>query len=155
VIDGNLDQYDPDAVRVLDPHLGQSPGLGHGLPQDPHTGRGQPFMLGVDVPHLKPDHHRPLGGPRAATRYLQQSLAEKEHRGGIIRRAELPEDRQTQDIPLKATAPAQVRWPQQNAAAKHLHVPILTASVVVSRNAAPFGLVVILKAIVTQLYARP
>ncbi len=28
VIGGNLDEHNPAAVRVLDPHLGQSPGLG-------------------------------------------------------------------------------------------------------------------------------
>jgi hypothetical protein len=38
----NLDQDDPDAVSVLEPHLGQSPGLGDRLPGDEHCGGYRP-----------------------------------------------------------------------------------------------------------------
>jgi hypothetical protein len=48
VIGGNLDQDDPDAIGVLDPHLDQSPGLRCGFPEDADGGCGQP---GVDIPH--------------------------------------------------------------------------------------------------------
>jgi hypothetical protein len=39
MIGGNLDQDDPDAVRILDPHLGQAPGLGLGPAQNASAGR--------------------------------------------------------------------------------------------------------------------
>jgi hypothetical protein len=39
---GNLDQDDPDAVGVLDPHLDQAPWLGYRLPYDRDSGGGQP-----------------------------------------------------------------------------------------------------------------
>jgi hypothetical protein len=60
---GNLDQDDPDAIGVLDPYLGQTPRLRSGLPDDRDAGRGQPSVLGVNVPGLAPDHHRVAGGP--------------------------------------------------------------------------------------------
>ena len=52
MIGGDLDQDDPDPVRVLDPHLDQPPWLGRGLPQHTGAGRSQPLMLGVDWPVL-------------------------------------------------------------------------------------------------------
>jgi hypothetical protein len=57
VIGGKLDQDDLDAIGVLDPHFGQAPGLGGGFPDDGDCGRGQPGVLGVDIPYLRPDHH--------------------------------------------------------------------------------------------------
>jgi len=128
VIGRNLNQDDPDAVRVLDPHLGQSPGLRRGLPQDPGTSRCQPLMLSMNLPHLEPDHHRVTGVPRGLTRYFQQSRAEKEHHPRISRRAELPENGQAQHVPVETAAPAQVSGPQQNPAAQYLHATILTDS---------------------------
>jgi len=50
VIGGNLDQDDPDAVGILDPHLDQPPGLGCGFADDRDSGRGQPSVLGADIP---------------------------------------------------------------------------------------------------------
>ncbi len=38
MIGGNLDENDPDAIRVLDPHLNQTPGLGLGPAQDMNAG---------------------------------------------------------------------------------------------------------------------
>ena len=61
MVGGDLNKDDPNAVGVLDPHLGQSPRLGYRLTQNAHTGPGQPFMLSVNIPHLQPDHHRPPG----------------------------------------------------------------------------------------------
>ena len=58
MIGGNLDQDDADAVGVLDPHLDQAPRLCCGLPDDADSGRGQPGVLGADIPDLDPDHHR-------------------------------------------------------------------------------------------------
>jgi hypothetical protein len=39
VADGDFDQDDPDAIRILDPHLDQSPWLDRGFPDDRYTGR--------------------------------------------------------------------------------------------------------------------
>ena len=61
VIGGNFDQDNGDAVRVLDPHLSQSPRLVYRLTQDPNAGRCQPHMLGIDIPYLEPHHHRVPG----------------------------------------------------------------------------------------------
>ena len=86
----NLDQDDPDAVGVLDPHLGQAPGLRSRLPHNRDSGCGQPGVLGVNIPDLDPDHHRAPGPPGAVPGDLEQPLAEEEHQPGIARRAELP-----------------------------------------------------------------
>jgi hypothetical protein len=125
VIDRNLDENDPDALRILDPHLDQSPGLGHGLSENTHAGRRQPFVLSMNVSHLEPDHQRAPGGPRSPPGHFQQSRAEKEHHSRVVRRAELPVDRQTQHVPVETAASVQVRWPQQNPAAQYLHITIL------------------------------
>jgi hypothetical protein len=63
VTGGNLDQDDPDAAGIFGPHSGQAPGLGGWLSEGRDCGRGQPGVLGVDIPHLDPDHHyRAAGG---------------------------------------------------------------------------------------------
>ena len=64
VTGGNLDQDDPDAVGVPDPHLG------------------------ADIPDLDPDHLRPPGKTGRAAGDLEESRAEKERHAGIVRRAE-------------------------------------------------------------------
>jgi hypothetical protein len=108
----NLDQDDPDAVGVLDPHLDQAPGLSSWLPHNRDSGRGQPGMLGVDIPDLNPDHHR---APKRAVRvpgYLEQPLTEEEHYPGIVRRAELPADGQAQQVTVETAAAVQVAGAQ-------------------------------------------
>jgi len=57
MVGGNLDEDDPNATRILDPHLDQSLRLRYWLPEDPHACRRQPVMLGMDIPRLEPDHH--------------------------------------------------------------------------------------------------
>jgi hypothetical protein len=74
VIGRNLDQDDPDAVGVLDPHLGQTPGLRSRLPDNRDSSRSQPGMLGVDIPDLDPNHHRVPG--RAGQRIIPVVLLE-------------------------------------------------------------------------------
>ena len=75
MVGGNLDQNDPDAVGVLDPHLDQAPGLGYWFPHDRDSARGQPGMLGVNIPDLDPDHHRVPGRPGRVPGDLEQPLA--------------------------------------------------------------------------------
>jgi hypothetical protein len=60
VIGRNLDQDDPDAVGVLDPHLDQALGLCYRFLDHRDSGRGRPGMLSVNIPDLDPDHHRAL-----------------------------------------------------------------------------------------------
>jgi hypothetical protein len=122
VMVGNLDQDDPDAVGVLDPHLDQSPGLGHGFPDDGDAGCREPRVLGADIPHLDPDHHRRPGRTGRVPGDLEQSLAEEEHHPGILGRAELTVDGQAQHVAVEAAAPVQVAGPQQDPAAQNLHV---------------------------------
>ena len=124
MIGGNLDQDDPDAVGVLDPHLGQAPGLGGRLPDDRDSGRGQPGVLGVDIPHLDPDHHRAPGRAGRVPGDLEQPLAEEEHHPGIVRRTELPVDGQAQQVAVEAAAAVQVAGPQQDPAAQNVHATI-------------------------------
>jgi len=104
----NLDQDDPDAVGVLDPHLGQAPGLRSRLPHNRDSGRGQPGVLGVNIPDLDPDHHRAPGPPGAVPGDLEQPLAEEEHQPGIVRRAKLAVDGQAEQVTVEAAAAVQV-----------------------------------------------
>jgi uncharacterized protein (DUF302 family) len=124
VAGGNLDQDDLDAVRVLDPHLGQAPGLGHRLPDDRNLGRGQPGVLGADVPDLDPDHHRALSRAIRMPGDLEEPLAEEEDHAGIFWRAELPVDRQAQDVAVETAAAVQVAGPHQDPAAQNVHATI-------------------------------
>jgi hypothetical protein len=50
-------QDDVDAIGVLDPHFGSSPRAPSPPPDNGDPGRGQPGVLGTDIPHLDPDHH--------------------------------------------------------------------------------------------------
>jgi hypothetical protein len=125
----NLDDNDPDPVRILDPHLDQPPGLGHRRPENADPGRGQTLMLGVDVPHLKPDLHRVPRGAAGAPGHLQQPAAEEEHRPRISRGAELPVDRQPQHVAVEAATSAEIGGPQQDPAAQDVHAPIVAAGV--------------------------
>jgi hypothetical protein len=75
VIGGNLDQDDLDAIGVLDPHLGQAPGLPCGPPDDGDC-RRQPGVLGLDIAYLDPDHHRLPGRTDRVPRDLQGMLHE-------------------------------------------------------------------------------
>jgi hypothetical protein len=124
VAGGNLDQDDLDAVRVLDPHLDQPPGLGHRFPDDPDPGRGQPGVLGVNVADLDPQQHRPPGRAGRVPGDFEQPLAEEEHQAGILRRAELPVDGQPQDVAVEAAAAAKVSRTQEDPAAQDVHVTI-------------------------------
>ena len=102
MIGGNLDQDDLEAIGVLDPHFGQAPGLGGGPPDDRDSGRRQPGVPGVDVPYLDPDHHRLSGRAGPVPGDPGQSRAEEEHHPRIVRWAELPVDRQAQDVAVEA-----------------------------------------------------
>jgi hypothetical protein len=92
VIGGNLDQDDPDAVGVLDPHLGQAPGLRGGLPDDRDAGRGQQGVLGADTTGAyaawmasadTPADRRPLAETvHAADDTLTSALARVQERWG-------------------------------------------------------------------------
>ena len=124
MISGNLDQDDPDAVGVLDVHLGQAPRLGGRFSHDRDSGRGQPGVLRVHVAHLDPDHHRAPGRPGRGPGDLEQSLAEEEHQPGIVRRAELPLDGQAEQVTVEAAAAVQVAGTQQDPAAQNVHATI-------------------------------
>jgi hypothetical protein len=124
VIGRNLDQDDPEAVGVLDPHLGQAPGLGGRVPDDLDSGRGQPGVLGVNIPHLDPDHHRVPGRTGRVPGDLEQPLADEEHDPGVVRRTELAVDGQAQQVTVEAAAPVQVAGPQQDPAAQNVHATI-------------------------------
>jgi hypothetical protein len=108
MIGGNLDQDDPDAIGVLDPHLAQSPGFCGRLPDNPYSGRRQPGVLGVNVPHLDPDHYRAPRRAGCASGDLEESRAEEEHHAGIFRGTELPVDGQAEYVAVEATAPISV-----------------------------------------------
>jgi len=125
VTGGNLDQDDPDAVGILDPHLDQSPGLGHGFPDDRDSGRSQPGMLLADIPYLDPDHDRAPCSASRVPRDLKQSLAEEEHHPRMVWRAELPVDGQTQHVAVEAEAAVQVAGAHEDPAAQNVHAPRL------------------------------
>ena len=124
MIGGNLDQDDPDAIGVLDPHLDQSPRLCCGFPDDADSGCDQPGVLGVDIPYLDPDHHRVPGRAGRVPGNFEQSRAQEEHHSGIVPRAELPVDGQAQDIAVEAAAAVQVAGAQEDPAAQNIHATI-------------------------------
>lgn len=140
VIGGDLDQHDPDAVGIFDPHLGQSPRLGGRLAQNANTCCRQSLMFSLDIPHLEPDHHRLPGGARRVPGNFQQPGAEEEHYCGIGRRAELAINRQAQHIPVEMAAAAQVGGAQQDPAGQDFHTAILAPRGYLNRNAAGGGL---------------
>jgi hypothetical protein len=73
MIGRNLGQDDPDAVGVLDVHLGQAPRLGCRLPYDRDSGRGEPGVLGVHIADLNPDHYRAPGRARDPAKSFMRS----------------------------------------------------------------------------------
>jgi hypothetical protein len=124
MISRNLDQDDPDAVRIFDPHLDQAPRLGHRFPHYRDSGRSQPGVLGVNVADLDPDHHRPSGQAGRVPGDLKQPLPEEEHQPGIVRRPELPVDGQAEQVTVEAPAAVQVAGAQQDPAAQNVHAII-------------------------------
>jgi hypothetical protein len=124
MISRNLDQDDPDAVGILDLHLGQAPRLGDRFPHDQDSGRGQPGVLGVNIADLDPDHHRVPGRAGRVPGDLEQPLPEEEHQPGIIRRAELPVDGQAEQVTAEAAAAVQGAGAQQDPAAQNVHATI-------------------------------
>jgi hypothetical protein len=134
VVGGDLDEDDADAVRVLDPHLVEAPGLGHWLAQHPDTRRGKALVFGADVTHLEPEHYRAPWAALRAAGHLQEPRAEEEDKPGVGRRAELPVDGKAEHIAVEAAAPVQVRWPQQDPAAQDLHATIMRITQTASRR---------------------
>jgi len=124
VIGRNLDEDDPDAVWVLDPHFDQAPGLSCWLPDDRDSGCGEQGVLGVYISYLDPDHHRALGRTGRVSGDLEQSMAEEEHQPGIVRRAELPVHGQAQYIAVEVAAAVQVARAHQDPAAQNVHATI-------------------------------
>jgi hypothetical protein len=129
MIGGNFDEDDADAVGVLDPHFGQSPGFRCGPSEDTSSCRSQPVVLCVNIANLEPDHHRAPGRAGRVAGDLEQSRAEEEHQPWICGRAELPVDRQAQYVAIETMAAAQVGGAQQDPTAQNLHAPILAAPV--------------------------
>ena len=121
---GHLDQDNPDAVRILDLHFDQPPGLGNRLPHDRNAGGGQPGVLGADVPDLDPDHHRPAGRAVGMPGDLEEPGTEEEDYPGIPWRAELPVDGQAEQVTVEAPAAVQVAGAQPEPAAQNVHAII-------------------------------
>jgi len=117
VVGGDFHQNDPDAVGILDPHLGQSPWLGYGLTQHAHARRQQPLVLGGEISHLEPDHDAGPGSAITAPRHFEKASAQKEDQAGIAGCAELAVNREAQHIPVKLVASAQAGRTQQDPAA--------------------------------------
>lgn len=90
---GNLEQNNSYAVRILDPHLHQSPGLLLAATHHRHCRGQQPSTLRFDVTHLYPKGQAvPECMSRPATN-LEEAAAEKEHQARVILVAELSVDR--------------------------------------------------------------
>src|SRR6266511_2207034 len=117
----DLDEHDPDPVRILDPHLDQPPGLSPRLPGDRDSGRDQTLTLGPHVADLQPDPKRSSRLAVGGTRHLQQSLAKEEDQSRIVRRPELAVDRQSEGVPVEPATALRVGRAYQDAAAQYLH----------------------------------
>jgi hypothetical protein len=103
----NLGQDDPDAVGVLDVHLDQAPGFRSWLPHNRDSVRGQPGMLAMNIADLDPDHHRGPG-PAACPATSSCPWSGKNTSPGSSGRAELPANRQAQQVTVEAAAAVQV-----------------------------------------------
>lgn len=118
----DLDQHDPHPVGVGDPHLDETPRLGAWCPQDLHTERGKPVMLGADVTHLQPQAQvvrRWLG--RRGAGDLQETAAEEEHQPGIGRIAELAIHRKPEHVAIEPARSVRLDRAQQDTAGEHVH----------------------------------
>jgi hypothetical protein len=115
------------ADRAVPGHWRATSKLGYRFTENAGTGRGQPLMLSVNIPHLELDHHRVPAVPAEWPETSRKPEPEKEDHPGIARRAELPVDRLAQHVPLEMAAAAQVGRSQQDPAAQYLHTIILAA----------------------------
>jgi hypothetical protein len=97
VLGRHLDQHDPGAVRIRDPHFVQPPGLAAGFPDDV---RGQLPVRRGEVAHLQPERHLVARRPAGRTGQLQEAATQEEHRAA----GELAGDRQPQHVPVEGDA---------------------------------------------------
>ena len=75
----NLDQNNSYAVRILDPHLHQPPGLLLRATHHRHSRGQQPPTLRFDVTHLNPKGQAVPGCMGRPATNLEEAAAEKEH----------------------------------------------------------------------------
>jgi hypothetical protein len=121
VVVGNLDQNNSYAVRILDPHLHQPPGLLLRATHHRHSRGQQPPTLRFDVTHLNPKGQAVPGCMGRPATNLEEAAAEKEHQARVILVAKLSIDRQPQRVPVESSASLRLRRTQQNAATQYLH----------------------------------
>jgi hypothetical protein len=126
VIGGDLDEHDTDPVRILDPHLNQTPRLGAWLLDHADAGRGQPLMLSVDIPDLDPDHQRRSRRPGGTPGHLKKARAQEEHQPWAGRGAELTVNRQAEHVTVEPVASVKVRRAHKDPATQDVHRKILT-----------------------------
>ena len=124
MVGGNLDQDDPDAVGVLDPHLDQAPGLRSRLPDNRDSGRSQPDMLGVNIPDLDPDQHRAPGRAGRMPGDLEHPGRGKNSSPGSSGGPNSRQIRQAQQVTVEAAAAVQAAGAQQDPAAQNVHATI-------------------------------
>jgi hypothetical protein len=111
MVGGDLDENDRYAVRVLNPHLDQSPRLGPRFSYHPGACRREPLMLGVDVSDLQPEHDGLSGRAGTYAGYLQEARAEKEHDARIVCGTKLPVYCQAEHVTIEATALIRIARP--------------------------------------------
>ena len=121
---GDLDQDDPNAVGIFDPHLDQPPWLQPGRLCDGHVGRCKSMVLSGRVTDLQPQRQA-LGALLRLTRYLQQPVPEEEDDPRLLRWAELAEYREPEDVAVERLRPPRIRRSQEDTAAQYLHGAIL------------------------------
>jgi len=95
-----------------------------GPAEDGDSGRGQPGVLGADIPHLDPDPHRVPARTGRGPGDLQQSRPGEEHHTGIVWGAELPADGRAKDVAVEAAAAVQAPGADENPAAHNVHTTI-------------------------------
>lgn len=108
MIPGHLDNGDPHAVRISNPHLVQPPRLPPRLSQHRHAPVGQ-FAVGRrQVADLQPQRDRVTGRVLGSSGQLKEALPEEEHRAPSRPGPELPVDRQPEHVPVELPAALRV-----------------------------------------------
>ena len=123
MISGHLDDHQPEAIRIGDPHFIEPPRFAARLPKHLDSLRDEIGRRCGQVANLQP--HR---GRRTRTRlgvpgHLEESAAKDKHRAT----GELSVDGKSQHVTVERRRTVSVPRVKQDAATQYLHTPVLPA----------------------------
>jgi hypothetical protein len=118
VVRRDLDEPDPHAVRVLDPHLVEAPGFAARLAHDARAALRE-LLVGLrEGPDLHPEPDAVArAGAVAAAGHLEEPAAQEEHRAA----RELAVHGEAQDVSVERGGDVRIDRAQQDTAGENLH----------------------------------